>query len=71
MSEQLFVLPENPPDEGVFIFVGFNKEWLKVVLAGVQSFRNNNLWVDGAENDAVSQIDQLLNLLMTDLDEPP
>lgn len=71
MDAPLYVLPENPPDEGDFLFVGFNKEWLLVVLAGVQTFRNNSLWVDGEANDAVGQIDQLLDLLMTNLDPPP
>ncbi len=71
MDAPLYVLPTNPPDEGDFVFVGFNKEWLRVVLAGVMAFRDNNLWVDGELNDAVGQVDQLLNLLMTDLDPPP
>lgn len=71
MDAPLYVLPENPPDEGVFVYVGFNQEWLKVVLAGIQTFRDNNLWVDGEVNDAVGQIDQLLDLLMTNLDPPP
>ena len=71
MAQQLYTLPENAPDEGVFCYVGFNQEWLQVVLAGVQTFRNNNLWIDGEANDAVGQIDQLLDLLMTNLDPPP
>lgn len=71
MDAPLYALPANPPDEGDFVFVGFNKEWLLVVLAGVQTFRNNALWIDGEASDAVGQIDQLLDLLMTNLDPPP
>jgi len=71
MDNPLFVLPENPPDEGDFVYVGFSKDWLRVVLAGVQTFRSNEQWVDGEENDAIGQIDLLLDLLMTNLDPPP
>ena len=71
MDAPLYVLPESPPDEGDFVFVAFNREWWTVVLAGVRSFRDNSLWVDGEINDAEGQIDQLLDLLMTDLDPPP
>lgn len=71
MDSPLFVLPTNPPDEGDFVYLGFSQEWLLVVLAGVQAFRNNDLWVDGEANDAIGQIDLLLDLLMTNLDPPP
>lgn len=71
MLQELFTLPTNPPDVGDFVFVGFSQEWLKVVLAGVQTMRSNDLWVDGAANDAIGQIDQLINLLMINLDPPP
>jgi len=71
VSAPLFVLPATPPDEGVFVYVGFSHDWLLVVLAGIQTLRDNDLWVDGEANDAIGQIDTLIDLLMTNLDPPP
>ncbi len=68
MSPPIFVLPESPPDTGTFWFVGFNVEWLPIVLAAVQALRDNRLWVDGETLDAEGQIDVLLDLLMENLD---
>lgn len=68
MSQPLLVVPENPPDEGDFWIIGFNAEWLPVVLAGILALRDVNLWQDGEAVDVLGQIDTLVTLISTNLD---
>jgi len=62
-----FPVPNNPPDEGDFIIVGFNREWLAVILALVQTIRTPTAW-DNPPDDITGQVDELAYLLETDLD---
>jgi len=65
-----FPVPENAPDEGVFITVAFNVEWLPFVLGAVVPLREPINWQDPPD-DLTAQVDTLLALLQTDLDPPP
>lgn len=60
-------MPENPPDEGDFLIVGFNREWLPIILATLQPLRSKVFWED-PPGDIAAQVDELLYLIGFDLD---
>jgi len=62
-----FPVPESPPDEGDFLIVGFNREWLAVVLAMLQPLTSPDMWEDPPDNIS-GQVDELLYLIGFDLD---
>jgi len=62
-----FPVPENPPNEGDFHIVGFNKEWLPIILALLTQVKNPLAWEDPPDSIA-GQVDELIYLLSTNLD---
>lgn len=65
-----YPVPESPPDEGTFIFVGFNVEWLPFVLGALLPLQNPNLW-DSPPDDITAQVQQLIAQMQDNLDPLP
>jgi len=62
-----FEVPENPPNEGDFLIVGFNPDWLPIIIAMLQPLRAKVFWNDPPD-DIAAQVDELMYLLGHDLD---
>jgi len=60
-------VPANPPNEGDFLIVGFNPDWLPILLTLLQQVRTPTAWQD-PPIDITGQVDELIYLLETDLD---
>jgi len=63
----LYPVPANPPDEGDFHIVGFNKEWLPIILSLLQTVRSPAVWLDPPDS-ITGQVDELIYLISTNLD---
>jgi len=64
MSEYLYPVPENPPDEGDFIMVVFNRQWLPFVLGVLLPLKNPNIWNEPPD-DISDQVSELIQLMQT------
>jgi len=69
VADYKYPVPESPPDEGTFIFVGFNVEWLPFVLGALLPLKNPNFW-DSPPDDISDQVSELIALMQTNLDPP-
>lgn len=67
MPDYLYPVPESPPDEGVFIIVGFNVEWLPFVLGALLPLKYKGLW-DNPPDNISDQVSTLIELMQTNLD---
>lgn len=67
MAKFKFPVPTNPPSSGDFVIVGFNPEWLPIVLALLQTIRSPENW-ESPPGDITGQVDELIDLMSTDLD---
>lgn len=63
----LYPVPTNPPDEGDFIIVGFNREWLPFVLGVLLPLKDPKVW-DNPPDDISDQVSTLIALIQEDLD---
>jgi len=66
-STYRYPVPENPPDEGDFIIIGFNREWLPIVLGALLPLKSPSNW-QSPPDDISDQVDELITLIQTDLD---
>ena len=66
-NSRLYPVPESPPDEGTFIIIGFNPEWLPIVLGLLETIKSPTVW-ESPPDDISEQVDELMQLFMTDLD---
>jgi hypothetical protein len=64
-----YPVPENPPDEGIFITVAFNIEWLPFVIGALLPLKNPSVW-DSPPDNISDQIDELIALIQENLDPP-
>jgi len=62
-----YPVPENAPDEGVFIICGFNIEWLPFVIGALLPLKNPDNW-DDPPLDISAQVSTLIDLIQTNLD---
>jgi len=60
-------VPVDPPDAGSQTIVGFNIEWLPVIIGKLQELRNPSQWIDPPD-DITGQVDELITLIQTPLD---
>ncbi len=63
----VLIVPTNPPNEGDFIFVGFNIEWIPIVLYALQLVNNDYVWIDPPD-DITEQVQELIFLIQNSLD---
>lgn len=63
----MLIVPESPPDEGTFFVVGFNEQWLAVILYALQSLNNTYVW-DSPPDNITEQVQELIYLFQVDLD---
>lgn len=60
-------VPDNPPDEGVMQVCAFNVEWLGIIVGLLEQLKNPDQW-QSPPSDIVAQVDELIDLVMTNLD---
>lgn len=60
-------VPESPPNEGDFLIVGFNIDWLPIILEALQPLRSPTAW-DNPPDDITGQVDELIYLIGLNLD---
>ncbi len=69
MSEPTYLLPvpTNPPNEGDFVTVSFNGEWIPIIIGLLEQLRSPVVWQDPPDN-IVGQVDELIYLMSPNVD---
>ena len=63
----LLPVPTNPPNEGDFVTVSFNGEWIPIIIGLLETLRSPVVWLDPPDN-IVGQVDELIYLLSPNVD---